>query len=198
MTMFWTGVAGLVIAAAGAGVSAYSASEQADAAKKAADYQAQVEANNAKIAAYQRSAELQQGEQDAQQAMLEQSQMLSKQRAALASNGVDLSSGSATDILASTRFLGQQDVNAIQNNAARKAWGYTVDAANYETQSSLDKWKADTTNPTKVGVMTGTSSLLSSASSYAAARGFKGSGSSKGGIDAFGANSNGRIVRSIR
>ncbi|WKJ88752.1 hypothetical protein QZJ86_12040 [Methylomonas montana] len=154
----------------GAGLSAYSASEQASAQKKAANYQAQVEANNAKIAGYQRSAALQQGEEQAQQSMMEQSQLRAKQIASMAANGVDLNSGSATDILATTDFLGKQDVNAIQNNAARKAWGYQVESGNYDAQSNLSKWKADNTNPAKIGAITGASSLLSSASTYAGAK----------------------------
>lgn len=157
----------------GAGLTAYGASEQADAQKKASNYQAEVAANNAKIAGYQRSAELQQGEDLAQQSMTQRAQMLSKQRAALAANGVDLSSGSAIDLMASTEFLGAQDVNQIQSNAARKAWGYDVDGSNYKAQSNLDKWKADSTNPTAVGAMAGTSSLLSSASMFAASKASK-------------------------
>lgn len=163
-------VALIAVAAVGAGVSAYSASEQADASKKAANYRAQVEANNAKIASYQRSAALQQGEEEAQRSMMEQSQTLARQRAALASNGVDLNSGSAIDLQATTKFLGQQDVNAIQDNAARKAWGYQVDSSNYQAESNLSKWKSTSTNPTKVGVITGVSSLLSSASLYAGSK----------------------------
>lgn len=194
MPFAYAAVAAAVI---GAGLSAYSASEQADATKKQNEYQAMIEANNEKIAGYQRSAALQQGQEQAQQAMLAQSQTLSRQRAALAANGLDLNSGSAVDLMATTKFLGEQDVNQIEKNAARKAWGYTVEAANYKAASNLDKWKADSTSPTKVGVMTGVSSLLSSASLYAGSKG-TGSKSSSSSVDAFGANANGRIVRSIR
>jgi hypothetical protein len=181
MSYFFTGAA-IVSSLASAGLTAYSASQQADAQKKATAYQAQVAANNAKIAGYQRSAALQQGEQEAQQSMLQRAQMLGKQRAALAANGVDLNSGSAIDLLASTEFLGEQDVNQIQNNAVRKAWGYEVEGSNYQAQSNLDQWKADTTNPTAIGAMAGTTSLLSSASMFAMSRiGGGSSGSSNSG-----------------
>lgn len=164
------------LAAAGAGMSAYSASEQADASKKAANYQAQVNANNAKIAEYQRSSAIQQGEVDAQNSMRQQAQTLSAQRAALASNGVDLTEGSSQDLLATTKFLGAADVNTIQSNAARQAWGYDVQGMNASAAGQLDKWKADNINPAGIGAMAGTQSLLSSASSYASAGAFKSAG----------------------
>ncbi len=163
----------VAFAVVGAGVSAYGASEQADASKKAANYQAQVADNNAKIAAQQRSSALQQGDIAAQQAQLQQAQTLSAQRAALSANGVDLTEGSAQDLLTTTKFLGAADVNTIQSNAAREAWGYSVQGSNLQAQSGLDKWKADNINPTGIGAMAGASSLLTSASSYASAKAAK-------------------------
>jgi hypothetical protein len=170
----------------GAGISAYSASAQADAQKKQADYQSKVAANNAKIAAWQRSESLQRGEAEAQAAMREQAALVGRQRAALAANGVDVTEGSALDLIASTRFLGQMDVNTIQANAAREAWGADVQGMNYTADSNLNRWKADSINPTMTGVLTGASSLLSSASSYglmkagSGSTGGKASGSSMG------------------
>jgi hypothetical protein len=155
------------IAVISAGISAYGASEQASAQKKAANYQAQVEANNAKIAAWQRTDAINRGEREAQNSMRERSAMIGKQRAALAANGVDLNQGSALDLLASTEFLGQEEVNTIQSNAAREAWGYEIQGANYSNNSSFERWKARNASPGKAGAMAGASSLLSSASSYA-------------------------------
>jgi len=161
------------VSAISAGVSAYGASQQADAQKRAADYQAQVEANNAKIAAWQRSDAIQRGEQEAQRSMRERSQMIGKQRAALAANGVDMTQGSALDLLASTEFLGQEEVNTIQSNAAREAWGYEIQGQNYNSASSFERWKASNASPVKAGAMAGASSLLSSASSYAMSKAAK-------------------------
>ena len=164
MSLVYVGVAVAVI---GAGISAYSASEQADAQKKQLNYQAKVDANNAKIADWQRSDALQRGEADAQANMRQQAQLIGAQRATLAANGTDLNQGSSLDLLASTKFTGAADVNQIQNNAAREAWGFTVDAANTRASQNLTQWQANSINPTKVGVMTGVGSLLTSASSYA-------------------------------
>ncbi|MCQ8103537.1 hypothetical protein NP590_05415 [Methylomonas sp. SURF-2] len=158
------------LAAVSAGLSAYSASEQADAQKKAANYQAQVDAENAKIALYNRSDALQRGELEAQKTMREQAQLIGTQRAALAASGVDVTQGSALDLLASTRFLSQEEVETIQSNAAREAWGYDVQASNFNNASDFERWKAKQANPVKAGVIAGTSSLLSSATSYYSAK----------------------------
>lgn len=159
-----------VAAAGSAAMQGVAASNQADAAQKSANYNAQIVANNALIASQQRSVALQQGQAEAEQAQLKQSQLLGQQKAALAANGVTLDSGSATDILASTKFLGEQDVNTIQSNAARQAWGYQVEQGNYTAQSKLDKWQADSLNPTGAGLMASGGSLLSSASMYAGSK----------------------------
>ena len=158
------------IAVGSAAMSGVSAATQANASKQSANYQAQVDQNNATIATQQRSAAIDQGQTQSMQAELQQSQLLSQQKADLTANGLNLNSGSAVDLLASTKFLGQQDVNAIQTNAARQAWGYSVQASNDQAQSSLAKWQADNTNPAAIGAMAGAGSLLSSASSYAMSR----------------------------
>ena len=173
----------VVAAVASAGLSAYSASQQAQAQKDQANYNSQVAANNATIDLQQRSSSLQQGDVEAQQAQMHQAQVLGAQRASLAANGVDLTTGSAQDLLTSTKFLGAQDVNTIQSNAARTAWGYQVQGMNDSANSQLLKWQADNIDPTSVGFMAGASSLLGSASQFAMMKGAagKGSGGSGGG-----------------
>jgi hypothetical protein len=153
-------------AAASAGISAYSAHEQANAQKQAGNYNAQVARNNATIALQQRSSSLQQGDVEAQQAQMNQAQVLGTQRARLAANGIDLTQGSAQDLLTTTKFLGAQDVNTIQSNAARAAWGYSAQNMNDNATASLTQWQADSASPGKVAAMAGASSLLGSASAY--------------------------------
>ena len=166
-----------VAAVASAAMTGVSAASQASAQKKQAEYQAQVAANNAKVSAWQRSDALQRGEIDAQNAMRQQADLLGRQRASMAANGIDITQGSALDVLSTTRFLGQADVNTIQSNAAREAWGYEVQGSNQLADANLSKWKADNTDPALAGGMAAGSSLLSSASSYAMAGGFKGGNS---------------------
>ncbi|TPQ24939.1 hypothetical protein C2U68_17330 [Methylomonas koyamae] len=150
-----------------AGMSAYQASEQASAAKKQAQYQAQVDANNAKMAEWARSDALQRGEIEAQRSMQSRAQLIGRQRAALAANGVELNQGSALDLLTSTEYLGQQEVDTIQNNALREAWGYSNQAAEFRSGSAFADWRARNTSPGKAALLSGASSLISSASQFA-------------------------------
>ncbi|WP_347989921.1 hypothetical protein [Methylomonas sp. AM2-LC] len=150
-----------------AGLSGVSAFTQASAAQQANKYQAEVEQNNAQLAAYQRSAAIQQGGLQAQQSLLQTVQVIGEQKATLAANGVDLSSGSALDQLATSRFLGAQDVNALQSNAARAAWGYQVQEQTHQIQSGLSAWQANTNNPLAIAASATGGSLLSNATRYA-------------------------------
>ncbi len=166
-------VAAVGIAVTSAAVTGVSSAMQADAQKQAANYNSQVAANNAKIALQQRSSSLQQGDVAAQQSQMHQAQVLGAQRASLAANGVDLTQGSAQDLLSSTKFLGAQDVNTIQSNAARTAWGYDVQGMNDSANSQLLKWQADNTNPAAIGAMAAGGSLLTSAGSFASMKAAK-------------------------
>lgn len=65
--------------------------------------------------------------------------MLARQRTAIAANNVDMSSGSAADILGDTAAIGEQDALMIRANAAREAWGYKVDANNSLNQGRMAK-----------------------------------------------------------
>ena len=143
------------------------AAQQADASKKAAAYNAQVASNNATIDAQNRSSSLQQGEMDAQNAMRKQASMIGDQRAQMSANGIDITQGSAQDMLASTKFLGGIDVNTIQSNAARQAWGYSVQGMNDQNASTMETWKANSINPAGIGAMTAGGSLLGSIGSAA-------------------------------
>jgi hypothetical protein len=153
------------------------AKNAAQAERNAAEFNAQVANNNAIIAAQQRSSTLQQGEVEAHKSMRDQAQMIGAQRAQMAANGIDLTQGSAQDILASTKFLGGIDVNTIQSNAARQAWGYEVQGMNDKNAATMETWKANSINPSQIGAMAAGSSLLSSiggaASTYAAGGGGK-------------------------
>ena len=164
-------VAGIVGSATMQGISSAS---QADAQQKSAAYNAQVASNNATIDAQNRSSALQQGELEAQTAMRKQASVIGDQRAQMSANGIDITQGSAQDMLASTKFLGGIDVNTIQSNAARQAWGYSVQGMNDQNASTMETWKANSTNPAAIGAMTAGGSLLSSvgsaASSYAVAK----------------------------
>ena len=55
-------------------------------------------------------------------------QAIGTQRTAQAANGIDVNSGSASQLQDDTSMLGELDALTIQNNAAREAYGYRVQA----------------------------------------------------------------------
>ncbi|OAE72607.1 hypothetical protein A7J71_11345 [Achromobacter insolitus] len=116
---------------AGAGASAAGATNSANAQRAGLNYQAEVAANNAQIAEWQAQDAIRQGQEQEQQSRLRYASTKGTQRAALAANGVALDEGSAVDILASTDYMNASDASTIQANAARAAWGYRTQGANY-------------------------------------------------------------------
>jgi len=65
------------------------------------------------------------------------------QRAALAAQGVELSSGSALQTVIDTYTVGEMDALTVRNNAAREAWGYRTEAANYRAQGKASQYEAN-------------------------------------------------------
>ena len=63
--------------------------------------------------------------------------MIASQNAALAANGLDISSGSALSQTTDTAALGEVDARTATDNALREAYGYSVNGANYRTQASM-------------------------------------------------------------
>lgn len=55
-------------------------------------------------------------------------QTVGTQRSVQAANGIDVNSGSAAQLQDDTAMLGELDALTIQNNAAREAYGYRVQA----------------------------------------------------------------------
>lgn len=55
-------------------------------------------------------------------------QAIGTQRSSIAANGIDVNSGSAARLQDDTAMLGELDALTIQNNAAREAYGYRVQA----------------------------------------------------------------------
>ena len=176
-------IAGVLIATTitSAVMQGIQAKNAAQAERNAAEYNAQIANNNAIIASQQRSTTLQQGDVEAQKSMRDQAQMIGAQRAQMAANGIDLTQGSAQDILASTKFLGGIDVNTIQSNAARQAWGYEVQGMNEKNAATMETWKANSINPGQIGAIAAGQSILSSVSSYAGVAAGGGGGGKIGG-----------------
>jgi hypothetical protein len=148
------------IAAVLAAGSAYSASETS---KNQAEYQGKVNQNNQKTAEWQAQDALQRGNAEAAATRRKYSALQGTQRASLAAKGLDISDGSANAVLTDTEFFSQVDENTVHANAARAAWGYKNQAANFGSNAAAYQASADGQNPMLSGAMAGASSYFSSA-----------------------------------
>jgi hypothetical protein len=69
--------------------------------------------------------------------------LMADQKAVAAANGVDVGSGSPTEIMASSKYLGERDALTIRDNAARQAWAYRQQARGFRNEASMDRATAD-------------------------------------------------------
>lgn len=61
----------------------------------------------------------------------------SSQVNALAENGIDVTEGSAIDLLASTEMVAQGDIDTLKYNAAMQSWGHRVEQTNFLNQKNV-------------------------------------------------------------
>jgi len=132
-----------IIAAVGtAAATAY----QIKANNQAANYQQGVADQNAKLDKIQSDNALAQGSYEADQARIRGNLQRGQQVAALAANNVDVTTGSAADILGDTAMFTEQDQRQARVNAAMKAYGYSIDALNQKGAGDFAQWNASTSN----------------------------------------------------
>jgi hypothetical protein len=129
-----TAVMGLTLGSAAAG--ALGKYRQAGAVTAQGDAAAAVALQNAGLAAQQAQDATVRGAQAENLSRLGTRQMIGAQRAGMAAQGIDIASGTALDVQASTAYVGELDALTVRNNAAREAWGYQVEAGNYRTQAA--------------------------------------------------------------
>lgn len=110
--------------------------------QKQAEYQAAIQRNNAIIANqnanvaldYAKDARLR-GDMEAEQFSGKVRQLEGQQKAVLAANGVQVGAGTALDITAETKQIGQLDALTIRSNSEREALGFENQAVNFQAQS---------------------------------------------------------------
>lgn len=172
-----TGTAATVLGAVMAGstaLSAYGAYQGASAQKVAAKSQAKMAENNAVMAGWQAEDALARGDAAVAQQTRQNDALQGRQRASLAANGVDLSSGSAANLLEDAQVFGQMDIDNIRNNAMRSAWGFRASQQNDFASASMARAQASQINP----ALSAATSLLGSASQLSSSwlKGGKGAG----------------------
>jgi hypothetical protein len=126
-------------------------------------FQADMDALNAQQSERQAQHALYQGDRQAGKVSLQYGQVKASQRAGMAANGVDLGTGSAAEVQASTDLAKEMDMNTIAQNATMSAWGFRTQALNYSNQSKISRAMAGSISP----IGSAFTSMLGSAGSVA-------------------------------
>jgi hypothetical protein len=142
----------MALGAASLAFGAMGAYQQSASAKASMEYQSQVAQNNAITAEYQAQDAVKRGEVAEAEQRRRTSMMKGSQTARLAANGLDISEGSALNILSDTDWMGEQDALTVRDNASREAWGYRQQGANSQSNSDMLSASADAQNPFLSGV----------------------------------------------
>lgn len=159
------GTTNSVLSLLGAGTKAVGASNAAGAQRASMQYQASIAATNGQIAQAKAGIAEDNGQIADQNQGLKTAQLFGMQRAGLAANGIDLGSGSASELLTSTKMMGARDADQVQTNAMREAWGYTTQAADDNSNAAALRSMAGSVKPVNAGVtsLMGSASQLSNA-----------------------------------
>ncbi|MBZ6534040.1 hypothetical protein [Acinetobacter seifertii] len=146
------------------GVEALSTYGKLKAQKKALQQQEQLALSNATLSDNQARQAIEDGTNAVTDYQRNVSAFKSSQINALAENGIDVTQGSAVDLLASTEMLAQGDIDSIKYNAALQSWGHKVQETNFRNQAENYRVAAKSIRPL-------TSTLLSLAGNAVSAYG---------------------------
>ena len=132
--------ANVVLAAGVAGgiVSGISSYQQGKAQQAQHNYQAQMDLQNKQIAENKAVSERQQGIEESRLQRLKVKSVVGQQQAAMAANGIDVSQGTAVDVIADTASLGELDALQTRYNYESRAINYEQQANNFANQANLD------------------------------------------------------------
>ncbi len=119
---------------AGGAASYAGASMQADAYEAQGDFQRQQFETNARLANMQSDDATRRGEIAATKVRQQARQVIGSQRSSIAAQGIEVNADSALDVQSDTAALAAEDAQTIKNNAWREAWGYKVQANQYQAQ----------------------------------------------------------------
>lgn len=131
-------VIGIVGTIASTTIGVVSSVQSANAQKAQYDYQAQVAKKNAEIAQNNADQKRQEGIEEARQQRMKTLRAIGSQQAAMAANGIDISSGTALDVVEDTAAMGELDALTTRYNYETHAVGFEQQANNFNNQASLD------------------------------------------------------------
>ena len=124
-------------ALAGVGLSALGSYNQQKANNAYLKYQASMNRINARLANMSAESALRAGEKQQQQIMTQTAKLKGAQKTGYAASGIDLASRSVQNVLNETDYLGEVDKNQAAANALSNAWGYRLQAINFENNANI-------------------------------------------------------------
>lgn len=156
---------GMGASALGGLLGAGGAAEIGAAQQQMYNYQAAVATMNAKIAKQNQSYASNQGEIEAQDFGLKEAQQEGQIKVAQAASGFDVNSGSAKAVQESQAKVTQMNLDQIRSNAAKTAYNFDVQSAEYTAQSNI--YKMAGANAAEAGDINALASIIGGASSVA-------------------------------
>ncbi|MDB4913407.1 MAG: hypothetical protein JWM95_1051 [Gemmatimonadetes bacterium] len=137
--------AGIALQAGGIFASVSSQRQQAASARVQGEYAGQIADRNATLADAQSVDAIARGNESVSRLRMGTRQLVGAQRTAAAAQGIDVNSGTSADLQEDSRILSHFDELTLRNNAAREAWGYSMDAANQRTAGVNDRLAGENT-----------------------------------------------------
>lgn len=129
---------------AGSALSAFSSLYSGNAQSNLYNYQSGVAQVNAAIAKQDATYALGTGEVEAQQSGMRTRAQVGATKAGFGAGNIDVSSGSAKNVVASETEIGQANQATIRANAAKRAYGFNVTAAEDTAQAGVYSEAAST------------------------------------------------------
>ena len=132
------GAISVVTALASTAVSVYSSIQQGKAQKAQYEYQAEVDKQNAKIADDNAKQVKQEGIEESRLQRLKTQQKIASQTSAMAANGIDVTQGTAVNLLGDTAMWGEMDALTTRANYDSRAYSLNNQATDLRNQAKLD------------------------------------------------------------
>ena len=128
---------GMMGSAAGSGIGAIGSLMKGQAGSQMYGYQAGIAQLNSKIALQNRDYAVTIGETEAQKYGMQARSRMGAIRAGEGASGIDIGSGSKAKVQEGQQTVTGIDLAQIRNNAARKAYGFSVEATQDTAQAGL-------------------------------------------------------------
>lgn len=152
-----------VASVAGGVVSAIGSKQAGDSKAAMYNYQAGVAQLNTQIAKQNADYAINAGEVEAQQSGMKTRAIVGTTLAQQGASGLAVGTGANAKVVQSEKEVGEEDVGIIRSNAAKRAYGYEVEATQATAQGGLDTMAAS--DAKSAGDINAISSLLGTAGS---------------------------------